>query len=467
MDPILNVEQRNSLVNYYINLSYAEQIDFIKESIVHGYGVIGGDYYNPFIPCDDPIAVFATYDTMSVFFSVNNRKLKYIVDNHRNEFEEDGLQKLTGREYITKYLPDYTDKAGSYWTLRYRDNSDYVVQIPLGKGLFFTHVCLIRMALLLDKSNMANHIREELIKQMQTNCNAKANVDTVGRADEVQEVTCNNTTLNLTDLEVFQNSAFGSVRVTMVNNEPWFVGKDVAEILGYGDGNRYSKSIINAINDHVEVEDKGVTKMATPGGFQSVTLINESGLYSLILSSKLPTAKAFKHWVTSEVLPTIRKTGGMVVEGREEEFIANYFPSFSEEVKLAMVQDLRSQNVKLKEANKKLEEDKAVLEKDNKALSSSILEWEDRDKLNKAVRRFAVRTGKQFSKAWEDLFDELIYKHGINLKSRKAKDPNRKKTDSYISYIREDEWSTVIETFSAMCVSKFLSPTEIFEKEYN
>ena len=107
------------------------------------------------------------------------------------------------------------------------------------------------------------------------------------------------------------------------------------------------------------------------------------------------------------------------------------------------------------------------MEKDNKALSSSILEWEDRDKLNKAVRRFAVRTGKQFSKAWEDLFDELIYKHGINLKSRKAKDPNRKKTDSYISYIREDEWSTVIETFSAMCVSKFLSPTEIFEKEYN
>lgn len=86
------------------------------------------------------------------------------------------------------------------------------------------------------------------------------------------------------------------------NGEPWFVGKDVAEILGYSD-------TAQAVRKHIDNEDKGVVEMTTPGGKQPVTIINESGLYSLILSSKLPTAKKFKHWVTSEVLPSIRKTG--------------------------------------------------------------------------------------------------------------------------------------------------------------
>lgn len=92
------------------------------------------------------------------------------------------------------------------------------------------------------------------------------------------------------------------VRTIDKNGEPWFVGKDVAEILGYSD-------TAQAVRKHIDNEDKGVVEMTTPGGKQPVTIINESGLYSLILSSKLPTAKEFKHWVTSEVLPSIRKTG--------------------------------------------------------------------------------------------------------------------------------------------------------------
>ena len=84
-----------------------------------------------------------------------------------------------------------------------------------------------------------------------------------------------------------------------------FVGKDVAMALGY-------TNTLKAIRDHVDSEDKGVNEMVTPGGTQKVVFINESGLYSLILSSKLPQAKAFKRWVTSEVLPQIRKTGGYI-----------------------------------------------------------------------------------------------------------------------------------------------------------
>ena len=97
----------------------------------------------------------------------------------------------------------------------------------------------------------------------------------------------------------FENSI---VRTLTINNEPFFVGKDVAEILGY-------TRTADAIRAHVDGEDKGVGKMQTPGGVQEMTGINESGLYSLILGSKLPSAKRFKRWVTSEVLPSIRKHG--------------------------------------------------------------------------------------------------------------------------------------------------------------
>lgn len=103
-------------------------------------------------------------------------------------------------------------------------------------------------------------------------------------------------------VQVFENAEFGRVRTIEVKGSPYFVGKDVAEILGYSNPRK-------AIGDHVDEEDKGVTKCDTLGGEQEVTVINESGLYSLILSSKLPTAKKFKRWVTSEVLPAIRKTG--------------------------------------------------------------------------------------------------------------------------------------------------------------
>ena len=106
-----------------------------------------------------------------------------------------------------------------------------------------------------------------------------------------------------TELKIFENEAFGKVRVIERNNEPWFVGKDVAEILGY-------VRPAEAIRKHVDTEDTLKQRTLTNGGEQELLVINESGLYSLILSSKLPAAKQFKRWVTAEVLPAIRKTGG-------------------------------------------------------------------------------------------------------------------------------------------------------------
>lgn len=111
----------------------------------------------------------------------------------------------------------------------------------------------------------------------------------------------------MSELQIFKNAEFGSIRTLTINGEPYFVGRDVAEILGYSNSRK-------ALADHVDEEDKGVTKCDTLGGTQEMTVINESGLYSLIFGSKLPTARRFKRWVTSEVLPTIRRHGVYAVD---------------------------------------------------------------------------------------------------------------------------------------------------------
>lgn len=109
----------------------------------------------------------------------------------------------------------------------------------------------------------------------------------------------------MNELKIFENPAFGKVRIIQQNGEPWFIGKDVAEILGYSNTPK-------AIRDHVDDEDKLAERIVLSGQNREVAIINESGLYSLILSSKMPKAKEFKRWVTAEVLPAIRKTGGYI-----------------------------------------------------------------------------------------------------------------------------------------------------------
>ena len=109
------------------------------------------------------------------------------------------------------------------------------------------------------------------------------------------------------EIMIFSNADFGDIRTLNVDGEPWFVGKDVAGALGYTNSRK-------ALSDHVYDEDKGVTKCDTLGGAQNIAIINESGVYSLIMGSKLPSARKFKHWVTSEVLPAIRKHGMYAVD---------------------------------------------------------------------------------------------------------------------------------------------------------
>lgn len=156
------------------------------------------------------------------------------------------------------------------------------------------------------------------------------------------------------DIQIFTNEEFGEIRTINIDDEPWFVGKDVAAALGYVD-------VTHSILDHVEEEDRVNSKTQGQNdpefGQRGTWLINESGLYSLIMSSKLESAKCFKRWVTSEVLPTIRKTGGYV--NNDELFIDTYFEGADEQTKSILRLNL-AQIRQLNEEKRKLQQTVAV-----------------------------------------------------------------------------------------------------------
>lgn len=128
----------------------------------------------------------------------------------------------------------------------------------------------------------------------------------------------------MANIQIFNNPEFGDIRTVDQNGEPWFVGKDVAAALGYSNPQK-------AIRDHVDEQDRGVNEMDTPGGKQPIATINESGVYSLIFGSKLEGAVRFKRWVTSEVLPALRKTGSYMM------------PKLSKEMQALFMLDNRTQ----------------------------------------------------------------------------------------------------------------------------
>ena len=200
------------------------------------------------------------------------------------------------------------------------------------------------------------------------------------------------------ELQIFKNDEFGEIRTVEISGEPWFVGKDVAEILGYTD-------LVHAVLDHVDEEDRVNSKaqgqidleLGQRGGW----LINESGLYSLILSSKLPNAKAFKKWVTSEVLPSIRKHGGYI-SGQAE---------MSPEELMARA---------LQVAQKTLEEREARI---------GVL----------AAENSALTVEKQILKPKADYFDELVDRNLLTNFRETAKQLSIKQND-FVNFLLEKKY---------------------------
>lgn len=203
-------------------------------------------------------------------------------------------------------------------------------------------------------------------------------------------------------LQIFENPEFGRIRTVEVEGEPWLVGKDVAQALGYGEG----KSLANAVANHVDEEDKGVTELMTPGGSQKMVIINESGLYSLVLSSKLPTARKFKRWVTSEVLPSIRKHGGYLTPEKLEDVLLH------PDTLIRLAQNLKEEQEKRRALEAKVEEDKpkVVFAEAVETSHTSILVGE----LAKLLKQNGVDMGQQRLFQWMRENGFLIARKGTD-----------------------------------------------------
>ena len=203
----------------------------------------------------------------------------------------------------------------------------------------------------------------------------------------------------MNQMEIFKNPEFGSIRVIEENGKYLFCGTDVAAALGYSNPRK-------ALADHVDEEDKGVTKCDTLGGTQDMTVINESGLYSLVLSSKLPSAKKFRRWVTSEVLPSIRKHGAYMTPETLEAAILN--PDYLLKVATA----LKEETDKRKALESKVQADAPkVLFADSVAASSStVLVGE----LAKIMRQNGVDMGERRLFRWMRDNGYLIKRNGTD-----------------------------------------------------
>ena len=196
----------------------------------------------------------------------------------------------------------------------------------------------------------------------------------------------------MNEITVFNNDEFGSIRTVTIKNEPWFVGKDVANVLGY---ERDTK----AVTDHVDEDDRkninGKTQsyLGLELGQRGGWLINESGLYSLILSSKLPNAKKFKHWVTSEVLPSIRKTGSYGKPMSQLE-IAQY------SINLLIEQERKMKALEAQQGEQAKRLD--IIDSKLEVLNGVHIEETGRDRLNAMVRAYVVKKGIGYAEGWKD-----------------------------------------------------------------
>lgn len=188
----------------------------------------------------------------------------------------------------------------------------------------------------------------------------------------------------VSELQIFNSEEFGDIRTMNIDGEPWFVGKDVAESLGY-------KNTRQALSTNVMDEDRGVHSVDTPSGAQQMTIINESGLYALIFGSKLESAKRFKHWVTSEVLPSIRRTGS---------YQKSLTPEQMMRIQLEMIDDVSGRVTKLENTMNIDYGQQRVLEKEVASVVIESLGGKD----SNAYRKIAKKVFSECNRDVKDYF---------------------------------------------------------------
>lgn len=299
------------------------------------------------------------------------------------------------------------------------------------------------------------------------NINENTNVTTKGTPslNMIAPITTSTTSATqiINPFQLFNNPEFGDLRCIEKDGEPWFVGKDVAAALGYGDTTQ-------AIRKHVDPEDKGGVEMTTPGGKQKVIIINESGLYSLIFGSKLEKAKRFKHWVTSEVLPALRKTGSYTISqdqnGQSKPMSREYLlaTAFLESQKVIEenTREIARLSVKCNNLNDQVSQDQEVID----AMTKDITPAEKRAVLN---RLMTYKHGAVAGSRWSILYREFEEKYHFNLDIRMRnynKNPDNKKCKSKVDYV--DRVLGMLDELYALAVKLFRSDYDaLIEQTYH
>lgn len=271
------------------------------------------------------------------------------------------------------------------------------------------------------------------------------------------------TAQTINPFQLFNNPEFGDLRCIEKDGEPWFVGKDVAVALGY------SKPT-DAVRKRVFEEDRGVSKMETPSGTQQMTIINESGLYSLIFGSKLEKAKRFKHWVTSEVLPALRKTGSYTISqgqnGQSKPMSREYLlaTAFLESQKVIEenTREIARLSVKCNNLNDQVSQDQEVID----AMTKDVTPAEKRAVLN---RLMTYKHGAVAGSRWSILYREFEEKYHFNLDIRMKnynKNPDNKKCKSKVDYV--DRVLGMLDELYALAVKLFRSDYDaLIEQTYH
>lgn len=248
-------------------------------------------------------------------------------------------------------------------------------------------------------------------------------------------------------LQVFESQEFGKLNVMTVDGEPWFIGYEVAESLGY-------KQPKFAVRDNVDESDtnKLVIHLPKRRGNPARVVINESGLYSLIMRSNTKSARKFQRWVTSEVLPSIRKHGAYMTRDkvleslRDPDSIAKLLETLKEE----------------QEKNAQLTARYNTLDAENTVLAKKESTWKDVSVLNRLMRTYASKMGNNFQLAWNILYKKALYKYGINLKERRSLNGGQ---GSPMDYLHDGELDKLLALAAALCRERKIDVSECIGSE--
>nr|DAZ71724.1 MAG TPA: hypothetical protein [Caudoviricetes sp.] len=257
----------------------------------------------------------------------------------------------------------------------------------------------------------------------------------------------------MNEIKAFNSLEFGEVRTAVYNSEPVFCLADVCRVL----------DIANSGNVKNRLSEKGICTMdtLTSGGMQKMIFITESNLYKVIFQSRKPEAEKFSDWVTSEVLPSIRKHGMYAVD----DLIAN--PELAIKAFTALKEE-REKNRALQAENESKQKEIAALGKENDLLAERVLQWADRPLINALVRAYGHSLGGDYSTAWGDFKKELLYRHGINLNVRIThylNNTGKKTKPRTLDMLDDSELQKALSTAAALCRENNVDISDIIDKK--